>query len=63
MISTQRPLHGRQQGARKDRPETAAPKRIDSKALMAGHNLLMIEHMGSHYYLRMTRNNKLILTK
>lgn len=38
-------------------------RKIDSRTLMAGQNLLMIEHAGSSYYLRMTRNNKLILTK
>lgn len=63
MISTPHPVNGYQQAARNDRAETRAPKRIDSRALMDGQKLLMIEHMGSHYYLRMTRNNKLILTK
>ena len=39
------------------------PRRIDSQTLMGGQSLLMIEHAGNSYYLRMTRNNKLILTK
>jgi hemin uptake protein HemP len=37
--------------------------RIDSQTLLRGNNLLMIEHAGDRYFLRMTRNNKLILTK
>jgi hemin uptake protein HemP len=49
---------------------TAAPgmpalelPRIDSHTLLRGNNLLLIEHAGDRYFLRMTRNNKLILTK
>ncbi|AFL75989.1 hemin uptake protein HemP [Thiocystis violascens] len=37
--------------------------RIASQALLEGGNLVMIEHAGVSYFLRMTRNNKLILTK
>jgi hemin uptake protein HemP len=37
--------------------------RIDSHALLRGNNLLLIDHAGDRYILRMTRNNKLILTK
>jgi hemin uptake protein HemP len=37
--------------------------RIDSDALLRGNNLLLIDHAGDRYILRMTRNNKLILTK
>ncbi|MFB1487971.1 MAG: hemin uptake protein HemP [Thiocapsa sp. C3-sup] len=37
--------------------------RIDSNALLRGNNLLLIDHAGDRYILRMTRNNKLILTK
>jgi hemin uptake protein HemP len=40
----------------------ALPK-IQSRDLLQGGNLLLIEHGGEHYYLRMTRNNRLILTK
>lgn len=36
---------------------------IHSRDLLRGGNLLLIEHAGDRYYLRMTRNNKLILTK
>ncbi|MBK1644150.1 hemin transporter HemP [Thiocapsa imhoffii] len=37
--------------------------RIDSNTLLRGNNLLFIDHAGDRYILRMTRNNKLILTK
>jgi hemin uptake protein HemP len=37
--------------------------RIQSRDLLQGSNLLLIEHGGDRYYLRMTRNNRLILTK
>lgn len=37
--------------------------RIRSGDLLRGGNLILIEHGGDRYYLRMTRNNKLILTK
>ena len=37
--------------------------RIDSRRLMAGENELVIEHAGQEYRLRLTRNDKLILTK
>lgn len=37
--------------------------RIRSRELFQGGHLLLIEHGGVSYYLRMTRNNRLILTK
>jgi hemin uptake protein HemP len=37
--------------------------KVASRDLLKGSNLLLIEHGGDRYYLRMTRNNKLILTK
>lgn len=37
--------------------------RVQSRDLLKGSNLILIEHGGDRYYLRMTRNNKLILTK
>jgi hemin uptake protein HemP len=42
-----------------------APARssIDSKALMRGLSAVEIEHAGQRYVLRVTRENKLILTK
>lgn len=36
---------------------------VRSRDLLQGHSLILIEHAGGRYYLRMTRNNKLILTK
>lgn len=40
-----------------------APPSIDSAALFAGSNELIIIHNGSPYRLRITRQDKLILTK
>lgn len=37
--------------------------RVDSKELMRGNSALEIEHAGQCYLLRVTRENKLILTK
>ena len=37
--------------------------RIDSGRLLAGARELVIEHAGQEYHLRLTRNDKLILTK
>lgn len=36
---------------------------IDSAQLLAGAREIVIEHAGQHYHLRLTRNDKLILTK
>ena len=41
----------------------ARPARISSGNLFAGHRELVIEHAGQEYHLRLTRNDKLILTK
>jgi hemin uptake protein HemP len=48
--------------------ETAASsissvRRISSQRLLAGERELVIQHLGSEYHLRLTRNGKLILTK
>lgn len=43
-------------------PPRNLPK-VRSRDLLRDNNLIMIEHDGDLYYLRMTRNNKLILTK
>jgi hemin uptake protein HemP len=49
---------------RQDPPSHQADlPRICSSDLLRGGNLLLIEHAGERYYLRMTRHNKLILTK
>ena len=44
-------------------PRQAPGNRIDSRRLMSGTNELVIEHAGQEYRLRLTRNDKLILTK
>jgi hemin uptake protein HemP len=38
-------------------------RRIESKNLLDGSRELVIEHQGAEYHLRLTRNDKLILTK
>ncbi|MBI2306354.1 MAG: hemin uptake protein HemP [Rhodocyclales bacterium] len=43
------------------RPEL--PPRIDSTQLLRGHRTVEIEHGEQRYTLRVTRDNKLILTK
>lgn len=49
----------------KPRPESAdaATRRVTSQSLLAGERELVIHHQGSEYHLRLTRNDKLILTK
>lgn len=43
---------------------SASPiRRISSQRLLAGERELVIQHLGSEYHLRVTRNGKLILTK
>ncbi len=51
-------------------PSGSAPQRclgsaprVSSRDLLRGGNLILIEHGQERYVLRMTRNNKLILTK
>lgn len=41
----------------------AAVRRISSQTLLAGDRELVIQHQGNEYHLRLTRNDKLILTK
>lgn len=38
-------------------------RRVSSQALLKGGRELVIQHQGSEYHLRLTRNDKLILTK
>lgn len=49
------------------KPQAASPaphiRRISSQSLLAGERELVITHEGSEYHLRLTRNDKLILTK
>ncbi|CAM0997837.1 Hemin uptake protein HemP [Rhodanobacter sp. Root179] len=40
-----------------------AARRVSSHALLEGERELVIQHQGSEYHLRLTRNDKLILTK
>ncbi|TAL90575.1 MAG: hemin uptake protein HemP [Rhodanobacter sp.] len=40
-----------------------ASRRVPSEVLLDGHRELVIQHQGSEYHLRLTRNDKLILTK
>lgn len=44
-----------------DTPETRP--RIDSEKILGGASIVEIEHAGQRYLLRVTRENKLILTK
>ena len=43
--------------------KTKRPKRISSKDLFTGEIEVIIEHDNQEYRLRITRQNKLILTK
>ena len=43
--------------------ETVVIQRIKTNALMGGAQKLIIEHAGQEYYLRITKQGKLILTK
>ena len=52
------------------RPEPMRPpaaplnaQRVDSHRLLSGGRELVIDHAGQEYRLRLTRNDKLILTK
>jgi len=44
-------------------PHASPIRRISSQRLLAGERELVIQHLGSEYHLRLTRNGKLILTK
>ena len=39
------------------------PPSLQSQALLAGARVRVIEHGTEHYFLRLTRNGKLILSK
>ena len=43
--------------------ESAAPRVLRAEDLFQGEKTLVIEHQGTRYVLRTTRNGKLILTK
>lgn len=44
-------------------PETGRHQRLDSGEILKGANTVEIAHAGQCYLLRVTRENKLILTK
>ncbi len=44
-------------------PDALRPRSVSSRQLLAGARELCIEHCGELYRLRVTRQNKLILTK
>lgn len=47
-----------------DKPQVVTPLiRVDSKQLFEGQRELIIQHQGEEYRLRITRQDKLILTK
>ena len=55
---------GRPQPAAAGALTSAAAQRVDSRQLLApGQTTLTIDHAGQCYLLRVTRENKLILTK
>lgn len=56
-----RPL--RPEPRERDRPKPAAPLRVSSRLLFAGHREVIIEHDEAEYRLRVTASNKLILVK
>ena len=41
----------------------ATTRHVTSQSLLAGGRELVIQHQGGEYHLRLTRNDKLILTK
>lgn len=43
--------------------QAEAIARIDSQLLLCGQRIIEIDHCGQRYTLRVTRENKLILTK
>jgi hemin uptake protein HemP len=46
------------------RPAVAeVPRHITSQSLLEGGREVVIQHQGGEYHLRLTRNDKLILTK
>jgi hemin uptake protein HemP len=60
IAASQRPL--RLVNARPAADSRTIP-RISSHALLEGGRELVIQHQGGEYHLRLTRNDKLILTK
>ena len=46
-----------------DKEKPSAPKQVSSQQLLGGYRELFILHNNERYILRITANNKLILTK
>lgn len=46
-----------------DRPDGSGLPSLKSQALLAGARVRLIEHGAERYFLRLTRNGKLILSK
>jgi hemin uptake protein HemP len=55
--------HARPASEQQDRAQTAKPRRFFSDDLLNGNDRIEIEHKGEIYTLRLTRRDKLILTK
>ncbi|WP_130619523.1 hemin uptake protein HemP [Dyella amyloliquefaciens] len=43
--------------------DASETRRVSSQSLLMGERELVIQHQGNEYHLRLTRNDKLILTK
>jgi hemin uptake protein HemP len=57
-------MKGREEAcAPETQDQSAAIRTISSRDLLGGRAVLRIEHEGELYTLRLTRNNRLILTK
>ena len=63
MMLNSRPMAGPQPSRSSIAPPPREARHIDSRHLLAGGKELVIEHAGQRYHLRLTRNDKLILTK
>lgn len=67
VLSTPADLLSRPLGLLRLKPQAVTPdpgaRRVSSQLLLAGERELVITHQGSEYHLRLTRNDKLILTK
>lgn len=55
--------HARSAGIATATTPVSRATRVSSGNLLAGGRELVIEHAGQEYHLRLTRNDKLILTK
>ena len=45
------------------RPAEAGPRRLTLEAILGGRREVIIQHRGEDYRLRLTSNDKLLLTK